>query len=200
MSNESTFALIEAERLRLARIVETLTPEQLDEPSLANGWRIRDVVAHTTMAFSVRMPELVLGLVRHRGSFDRFADRWARDTAAATSPAELVAALRAGAGARFTPPGLGPEAPLTDVVVHALDIVVPLGLPTDDFDPEALAVVLAFLTTRVASRFGVTGHPFASDRFEATDLDWAHGTGPTQRGTATDLIVHFCRSRPLPPS
>jgi hypothetical protein len=36
------------------------------------------------------MPGLLLGLVRHRGSFDRFADRWARAAPAPASPEQAL--------------------------------------------------------------------------------------------------------------
>ena len=197
MSNTSTFDLIEQERVRLAGLAEDWSPEQWDEPSLADGWRVREVVAHLTMPFAVSMPAMVLGLVRHRGSFDRFADRWALGAAASAPPSELVATLRANAASRFTPPGMGPEAPLTDVVVHGLDIRIPLGLPADDIDPAALTVALDVLTSRNARRLGVPDGAFAGRRLEATDLDWSHGTGPTERATSTDLIAHLCRAQPL---
>ena len=35
-----------AERTDLADLLETLTPEQWEAPSLCKGWRVRDVVAH----------------------------------------------------------------------------------------------------------------------------------------------------------
>lgn len=197
MSTDAAFALIEAERVRLADLADTLTPEQWDVPSLAEGWAVRDVLAHLTMPFSVGMPALLVGLVRNRGDFDRLADRWARERARSTPPTELAAALRANAAGRFTPPGLGPEAPLTDLVAHGLDIRVPLGLPTTDLDP-ALAVTLQFLTGRIARRFGVPAGSFDGRRLEATDLDWAHGTGPTERATAAELVAHLTRRRPLP--
>lgn len=198
MSTSSTFTLIEQERYRLADLADRWTPEQWDVPSLAEGWRVREVVAHLTMPFTVGMPGLVLGLVRHRGSFDRFADRWARDATAAAPPAEFVAALRANAAARFTPPGMGPKAPLTDLVVHGLDVRIPLGLPAAAIDDAALVATLRFLTTRPARHFGVPADAFAARRLEATDVDWSHGTGPTERAPATDLIAHLCRARPLP--
>lgn len=198
MSTEATFALIEQERLRLADLAEAWTPQQWDEPSLAEGWRVREVLAHLTMPFSVAVPSLVLGLVRHRGSFDRYADSWARSTAAASPPEDFAAALRANAAGRFTPPTMGPEAPLTDLIVHGLDVRVPLGLPTNDLDDAALTATLGFLTSRAARQFGVPADAFASRRLEATDLDWSHGTGPTESAMAADLIAHLCRSRPLP--
>ena len=35
-----------AERTDLADLLETLTPRQWEAPSLCQGWRVRDVVAH----------------------------------------------------------------------------------------------------------------------------------------------------------
>lgn len=200
MTATTTHALIEAERLRLADLADGWTTEQWDTPSLAEGWRVREVVAHLTMPFAVGMAGMAVGLVRHRGSFDRFVDHWARTATEEATPADHVAALRANAASRFAPPGMGLEAPLTDVVVHGLDVRIPLGLPATDLDPDALVTVLGFLTTRAARHFGVPADAFANRRLEATDVDWAHGTGPTERAPATDLLAHLCRDRPLPPS
>lgn len=198
MNDDATFDLIEQERHRLADLADEWSPEQWDVSSLAEGWRVREVVAHLTMPFSVSVPRMVIGVVRHLGSFDRFADRWARDATASSSPGELTATLRANASARFTPPGMGPEVPLTDVVVHGLDIRIPLGLATTDIDPAARAIALGFLTTRLGKSIGVPADAFDARRFEATDLDWSHGTGPTERATSTEILAHLCRGQPLP--
>lgn len=198
MSDRDPFDLIEQERLRLADLADGWSPGRWDVPSLAEGWRVREVLAHLTMPFSVGMPALVLGLVRNRGDFDRFADRWARETATSVPPAELAASLRANAAARFTPPGMGPEAPLTDLVVHGLDVRIPLGLAATDIAIDARAAALRFITGRAGKHFGVPADLFATHRFEATDVDWSHGTGPTERATSIDLLAHLCRGRPLP--
>lgn len=198
MADPDPFDLIEQERRRLADLAETWSPEQWDVPSLAEGWRVREVLAHLTMPFSVALPGLMLGLVRNRGNFDRFADRWARDTASSRPPAELAVALRANAAGRFTPPGMGPGAPLTDLVVHGLDVRIPLGLDPTDSSVAARTEALRFLTGRAGKHFGLRADVFTTRRFEATDLDWAHGTGPTERATSTELLAHLCRARPLP--
>lgn len=200
MSNPTTFTLIEQERLRLADLADGWSPDRWDVPSLAEGWRVREVVAHLTMPFAVSVPSMVLGLVRNRGSFDRFADRWARDATTSTPPAELAAALRANAPSRFTPPGMGPEGPLADLVVHGLDVRIPLGLPATDIDATARATTLRFLATRSGRGFGVPSDAFTTRRFEATDLDWSHGTGPTERATSIELLAHLCRAQPLAPA
>ena len=52
-----------------------------------------------------------------------------------------------GADHRLSPPVTGPLAGLTDVLVHAADIRIPLGIP-HTADPEHVAWVLDFLTSR----------------------------------------------------
>lgn len=197
MTTSATFSLIEQERYRLADLADEWSPDQWDTPSLAEGWRVREVLAHLTMPFAVALPSMVLGLIRNLGSFDRFADRWACDVTPSLPTAEITATLRANATTRFTPPGMGPEAPLTDLVVHGLDVRIPLGLPATDIDGAARAATLRFLTTRAGQRFGVPTDAFTSRRLEATDLDWSHGTGPTERATSIELLAHLCRSQPL---
>ena len=49
-----------AERTDLADLLETVTPEQWEAPSLCEGWRVRDVVAHV-MSFDGVSP---LGMFR----------------------------------------------------------------------------------------------------------------------------------------
>ena len=53
--------------------------------------------------------------------------------------ADLADIQRARATSRFTPPGHGPTAPLTDLQIHGQDIRRPLGL-TRDLDPDRVSV------------------------------------------------------------
>lgn len=195
-----TFAHIAREREHLADLGDSLTEEQWDQRSLAGEWRVREVFAHLTMPFRVRMPAMVVGMIRNLGNFDRYADQWARGEAAASEPADLVAALRRHARSRFTPPGMGPEVPLTDLVVHGIDIRHPLGEPQPDRDAEALRLILDALASKKGSVFGVSKAAFSVTRYVATDLDWSHGTGPEAAGLAIDVIGHLCRGLPLPGS
>lgn len=195
LSTDDVFDLIEHERIAIADLATDLTPAQWETASLAEGWRVREVVAHLTMIFSVSNPSFLLGLIRHR-SMPRYMDDWARRTAEA--PVEdLVERLRAGASDRFTPPGAGPQGPLTDLVVHGLDIRLPLGLPVE-VAPEAALTTFGVLTSRRGGLFGVTGDPFSGRRLETTDLDWGHGTGPVTRAGTIDMILHLSRGIPLP--
>lgn len=197
ITTNACFDLIEGQRTAIADLAADLTPDQWETPSLAEGWRVREVVAHLTMIFSVSNPSFLLGLLRHR-SMPRYMDEWARRIAEASTD-DLVARLRAGAKDRFTPPGAGPEGPLTDLVIHGLDIRLPLGLKVDTA-PEAARTTLGVLTSRRGRLFGVTGDPFAGRRIETTDLEWGHGAGPVTPATTVEVLLHLSRGIALPGS
>ena len=95
--------------------------------------------------------------------------------------------LRRKADSRFTPPGLGPEAPLPDLLVHGADIRRPLGLARD-VPEQRLRTALTFVTTARGGGPVAKGRLDGS-RFEATDVDWTHGSGPQVRGGAEDLLL-----------
>ena len=49
MDEERSWELIAAERRALADLLDGLTPEQWEAPSLCAGWRVRDVAAHVAL-------------------------------------------------------------------------------------------------------------------------------------------------------
>jgi uncharacterized protein (TIGR03083 family) len=181
-----TFAQIADERRGLAALVSGLTDEQQATQSLCSEWTVRDVIAHLIVPLEVGTPKFVLAMLACRGNFDRANVRLAREQARRPF-GEMVEVLRQKADSRFTPPGSGPEAPLTDLLVHGLDIRWPLGLPRD-IPEERLHTSLTFLTT--ASVGGIVSkRTLGGLRFEAVDIDWAHGSGPTVSGNAEALLL-----------
>lgn len=186
------FPLIAAERRATADFVDALTEEQSTTPSLCDGWTVCDVAAHLTMPLTVGLPKMLLGMVRHRGDFDQFSRRWAVSTAASQSTESLAASLREHADARFTPPGMDAHAPLTDVVVHTLDMRVPLGTPGDGPSPEASRHILDFLMTKMATRGFLPKGRVTGLSFRSTDTGWSAGSGPSVEGPATALLLALC--------
>ena len=55
-NDETIRAAIVAERTDLAAMLAALRPEQWDAPTLCAGWRVREVVAHMTMAYRMSVP------------------------------------------------------------------------------------------------------------------------------------------------
>jgi uncharacterized protein (TIGR03083 family) len=181
-----TLAEIADERRGLAALASELTSEQRATPSLCRGWSVHDVVAHLVVPLEVGMPKFVLAMLASRGNFDRANVRLTREQARRPL-VELTDVLRRKADSRFTPPGSGPEAPLTDLLVHGLDIRWPLGLPRD-IPEERLNKSLTFLTAAPAGAVVAKG-TLDGVRFEADDVDWAHGSGPAVRGNAEALLL-----------
>ncbi|MFC3688727.1 maleylpyruvate isomerase family mycothiol-dependent enzyme [Aquipuribacter hungaricus] len=181
-----TFAAIADERRAVADMLSGLTPEQQGTPSLCRGWSVHDVAAHLLMPLQVGMPMFLLTMLVCRGDFDRANDRLTRRQARRPFD-EIVDMLRQRAGSRFTPPGSGPEAPLTDLLVHGLDVRWPLGLRCD-LPEDRVLTSLAFLTSRSARGLVADG-TLDGLRFEADDVDWTHGRGPTVSGPAEALLL-----------
>jgi uncharacterized protein (TIGR03083 family) len=189
MSSDEIFAMIAEERRALAGLLDGLSDAQWETPSLCEGWRVREVVAHLAMPFSASLLRIGFRVILKRGDFNKVADEWARQEK--RSNKDLVAALRANAEHRFTPPGGGPEMPLTDVMAHTQDIVRPLGI-THPARAEPAAVALEALASPKGQAFfgGSIGEGLS---FVSTDTGWRNGTGEEVRGTAAALICSLGR-------
>ncbi len=189
------FPLIAAERRRLADALEPLSPAEWESPSLCAGWTVHVVAAHLNSPWEVSLPSMLLDVARARsldGGFDRVAHRLADRL----DPAACVAGLRDNATSRFTPPGSGPEAPLTDVIVHGADMLVPSGRAVA-VDPVALATSLEFLAGGRAKGFVPRGRVDGLV-VEASDIDVRIGQGSeVVRGPAIALCGVLCGRRAL---
>ncbi|HEY4024213.1 MAG TPA: maleylpyruvate isomerase family mycothiol-dependent enzyme [Pseudonocardiaceae bacterium] len=181
------------ERARLAGILADLRPEQWDLPSLCDGWRVREVLAHLTMPFRTKPIEVIAGLVRARFSFNRYADRDARSTARALSEADLVDLLRRNIGNPWQPPGGGAAGALSHDVIHGLDITESLGLPSAP--PERIALVLGSTNPRQLKYFGAD---LDGRKLVAIDADVSVGDGPTVvTMTAKEILLVVTGRRPV---
>jgi uncharacterized protein (TIGR03083 family) len=185
-----TFDLIAAERLRLADALERLGPDDWEAPSLCAGWSVHTVAAHLNAPWSVSLPKMLAAIARSF-SLDGGFDRIARDLAGRLDAEACVAGLRAHADSHFTPPGSGPEAPLTDVLVHGADMLQPLGRSVDAA-PGALTTSLRWLAAGRAKGFVPRGRVDGLV-VEGTDVDVTAGAGPAVvRGPALAICAALC--------
>ena len=185
MDRDAVWRTIDEQRASLADFLDDLRPDEWDVPSLCEGWRVRDVAAHLTLAQMGILPAL-REIVRARGSFNRMIHDTAVRRAASMPMAACADAVRSMVGSRRTAPGVTHLEPLRDVLVHAQDMAVPLGrerpMPAE---PSAVA----------ATRAWTMGFPFHARRrlpdvrLRATDLDWSAGSGPEVTGTAGALLL-----------
>lgn len=193
MTDTEIRAAIAAERTDLADALDRLTPARWDAPTLCDGWRVRELVAHVTMPYRTSIPRIMLEMFKARGNINRMLDRTARQAAASSTPAELAASLRGGAHHPWKPPGGSYTDALFHEVVHGLDWTEPLGLdrrvPMDRLRP-----LMGGITPKGLKFFGTD---LSGVELRADDMDWTYGSGAPLHGSAQDLLL-VCVGRRVP--
>jgi uncharacterized protein (TIGR03083 family) len=180
------YDMIVAERRHMADLFAGLTEEQLAQQSLCDAWTIHEVAAHLATYLRFGKLKIVACVIARAGDFgpgNRQLARWY----ARRSTADLVGLLRRHAGSRSTPPRSGYDPILTDLVLHDLDVRIPLGI-TRDIQEDRLAVAFHFLPNVPNPGFAV-GSRLHDLRFETTDTGWATGAGPVVRGPAVAVVM-----------
>lgn len=172
-------------RRSLLSTFEELDDAQWEAESLCDGWTIRQVLAHLILAARPPARRYIAAAARAKGNFDE-ANRRLAVTDGARPTRDLLAGYRAVLDNRFAPPGWPRAAPLSDILLHSIDVRLPLGLeshePADHYQP-----VLNLLFSRIGRSFGSSGRPAV--RWVAVDTAWSHGDGPEVRGTMADLAL-----------
>jgi uncharacterized protein (TIGR03083 family) len=179
-----------AEREEFAALLEGLTPQQWESPTLCEQWRVRDVVAHVIGYDPLSRIELVRrmakGLVTHGGANTVGVAEYS-----GKSPEELTVLMRQYAVPQGLTSGFGGRIALTDGMIHQQDIRRPLGIPRA-IDHERLRVALDFskYAPRILGAMRARGL-----RLVATDLDWSHGHGAEVRGSGEALLMAMAGRR-----
>jgi uncharacterized protein (TIGR03083 family) len=172
------------ERADFAAFLARLSPADWDRPTLCEGWRVRDVVAHV-----ISYDDL-----DGRGLIKRLARGWflpARVNAAGIAelaergPRELLDLLNDRLEPRGLTAGFGGRIALVDGLIHHQDVRRPLGRPRD-IPADRMRTALDF--ARVAPPIGAFWRARGL-RLIATDLEWAAGKGPEVTGKAESLLM-----------
>jgi uncharacterized protein (TIGR03083 family) len=180
--------LATAERRDLAAYLRTLTDADWNAESLCAGWSVKDVVAHV-----VSYEELgVAGLLKRfvKGRVVHANDVGVREFAGAT-PADLLDFLEGHLRPRGLTAGFGGMIGLVDATVHHQDIRRALGYPRS-IPAERIERILPLVPGN--PRLGA-GKRIKGLRLRATDVEWAHGTGPEVVGTGEALLVTMAGRR-----
>lgn len=175
---------MEARRSLLATF-EQLDDDQWNTPSLSEGWSVRDVLAHLILATRPPVRRYTAALVRARGNFDN-ANHVLATVDGRRPVDDLLSEYRDVIEHRFSPPGWPQAAPLGDILLHSLDVRIPLGLPSDN-PAEHYEPAIQLLFSRVGRSFTRAGRPDV--RWVATDHDWARGEGSEVSGTMADIAL-----------
>lgn len=187
LDQDQAWQVITAERLRLADLLGQLTPGEWDQPSLCEGWAVRDVAAHLTLQ-QLGPRDAARLMIRYRGDADRAIFESARGRAADWPAGAILTEIRGTAGSRRHNFGVTYRETLIDILIHTQDIAIALGRD-HAMPPEAAAMAATrvwtmrwpppFPARRVMSRFRVT----------ATDIAWTAGQGPGVRGPVSAILL-----------
>lgn len=193
VDEDRLWAMIDERRLRTADLLDGLSDEQWDRPSLCAGWTVRHVAAHLTLQ-QQGATDLLAQLVRHPRLLLRPSLNAVIHTTAllqADLPREeITARIRAMVGSRRHNVGVTPRDTHTDITLHGQDVALPLGLELP-LAPEDAAVAAdrlwAIRGTRVSAvyrRIPVDGY-----RLVAEDVGWQVGEGREVRGPVLALLL-----------
>jgi len=185
---------IDEQRARTAGLLEGLTPEQWEHPSLCDGWTVRHVAAHLTMqqqrvrdalGFISRHPRILRSMPLNTFIHDAGVIQ-----AQTLSTEEIIAAIRNGMGSRRQNPGLTPLETLTDILVHSQDIAIPLGVDLPMRPALSAAAATRRWDTRNTWLATVNRRlPLDSYQLRATDTDWSRGQGPDVSGPISAILL-----------
>jgi uncharacterized protein (TIGR03083 family) len=153
-------------------------------PSLCEGWRTREVVAHVTMPARYGVPEFMAEMEAAGGDFTRLSNTIAeRD--GALPPTTLLADLRSETLHAWEPPGGGQQGALTHAVIHGLDVTEAAALGRT-VPARRMARVLA------SADPAVFGLDLSGVELRADDLEWSYGSGEVVAGPAQVLALVVC--------
>jgi uncharacterized protein (TIGR03083 family) len=186
MEHSDVWTAIDDQRRALVQLLEGLSEEEWDRPSLCDGWTIRQVAAHLALQNTTwsMMPRAMFDSARHgglNGAIHAMACRHAE------LPVQvIVGEIRNRIGVWRPLPTVTFRETAIDYLVHGQDIAVPLGRSLET--PPDLAVVAA---NRVWSRSRMfhARKNLAGYRLVADDTPWAAGQGHEIRGPIGALLL-----------
>lgn len=178
--------MIVAERRHMADLFASLTGAQLAQQSLCDAWTMHEVAAHLATYLRFGQLKIIACMVAHAGDLAPGNQRLARWYARRPT-ADLIELLRRHAGSKTTPPRWGYDPVLADLVLHDLDVRIPLGIARQ-IPEERLAVTFHHLGFTPSPGYGV-GARLRDLRFETTDTGWTAGVGPVVRGPAEAVVM-----------
>ncbi|MEO6604740.1 MAG: maleylpyruvate isomerase family mycothiol-dependent enzyme [Aeromicrobium sp.] len=186
-------SLVGPQLTALADALETQPVGVADLPSLCEGWAVRHVLAHMTMAARYDGDAFQAELAKASFDFPTLLENVARRDGELAFE-RLVADLRSATMADWAPPGGGAAGALSHAVIHGLDITSAVGLHRSASDEAARQVLVTLTEGGVHQHFGTQVEGVA---LVASDIDWSYGSGRTVEAESADLILALAgRQRP----
>lgn len=186
MDRDDVWRGIDEQRRQLVALLEDLSPEEWEHPSLCAGWTVRQVAAHVALQNTPwsALPRALVDTIRHggmNGAIQAVARRHA------TLPTDvLIGEIRERIGVWKPLPTVTYAESAVDYLVHAQDIAIPLGRP---FEMPADVAVVAADRVWTSRRMFHARQRFAGYRLQATDVGWGVGAGDQVTGPISALLL-----------
>jgi uncharacterized protein (TIGR03083 family) len=168
MGTDESWQVVTEQRLAMAELLAGLSEEDWEQPSLCAGWRVRDVA-------------------KARGNYAQWNTVASRRRATRT-PDQLVQDFRTTAESRSVPWPANPANVMWDILVHAQDIAIPLGIDFPTPPDAGAAAATRIWELRWPFWFGAKRR-LGSFTLTATDADWTIGTGPDITGPISAILL-----------
>jgi uncharacterized protein (TIGR03083 family) len=181
MDKPQIWSTIHAERQALADDLEKVKDSDWKQPSLCEGWSVRDVLAHMTgtarMTPGKFFPTLITSGFKMSKLQQKDIDH--------INQGDTLAAFKGEVRSTKAPPG--PTLTwLGETIVHADDIRRPLGIK-HDYPAEAMTAVA---DSYKGSNLVIGAKKrIAGVKLVATDTGWTHGDGPEVKGPMMALVM-----------
>ena len=186
MDREDAWRAIDHQRHQLVDLLQDLSSQEWQHPSLCQGWTVRQVAAHVALQNTTwaMMPRGVLECIRRGGMNGGIHAVACRHALLPTD--RIIAEIRDRIGVWKPLPTLSHRESAIDYLVHAQDIAIPLGRQADmHTDLAALAAARVWASGRMFhARKKLAGY-----RLVATDTDWTAGHGQDVTGPIGALLL-----------
>ena len=187
MDDTQLIARTAANRRLFADALDRLGEDRAGAATLCEGWDVRTLAGHLLQPVHVPSWRFLLTAARVR-SMARACDVHAARLG--DRPLSAIAAeIRERAADGSKPWYIGHAGPFTDSCIHLRDLAEPQGLdvtpPVEDWH-AALEIIVS---PRGQESFLPSSDLLDGLRWEATDVAWTHGEGPTVAGTAEALAM-----------
>jgi len=184
MSKPDLMALAEEERTDLLTLLEGLTDEQWNAPSLCAKWRVRDVATHI-VSYDELSTTTTVGTFIRGGLRINAVNAVALQRYGDLEPSAIIDLLKRNLRPNGLPRGFGGGIALTDGTIHHQDIRRALNLPRT-IPEHRLAPVLDFA-------LGAPTLPAKKNAkdlsLNATDVGWSSGQGQEVTGPGEALLM-----------
>jgi uncharacterized protein (TIGR03083 family) len=178
--------MTDSERAAFADLADALTPAQWDQPSLCEGWKVRDVVAHVADGADPKIGKMLLTAAKYGFRMNVMNQREAQKAGAKSTDA-LCKELRATVGVHKAPGPMDPEDMLLETIVHEQDVRRPLGIARA-YPVDEMKVALERATLQ-GNAFLPIKKRIADVKLRATDVEWEHGEGLEVSGPGEALLM-----------